>query len=387
MKFKNLCRLLVATIAACISGFLLVQCGGEKLVSHIVGVEEDFYLKYYYAWHNSRIHADSSSGNPYSNKKIVIYDISNLETRAEVANVLDFIYACDPKVIALDVLYRPNLEIKDTLNEKLVETVKRIQNKLVAPLRENLYPYFKNDKSVDSVVYARPVRHYYYDYIPISDSLFSWATVYKYIGNKSLDFPLKARVNYISKSFPCYNNMTDTTWLRRAMKDKVVIVGDLNTPSDYMMTPFIIAGVNEDNNRNAYNNDMPGTINIAYVLNSIISYIDQNNIDWTTVKKRYNNPLFDISLVVNLLISFFFCCLYLLLLNVLNKSKESLSAIRVRRLLGPVVLIVYETIVVFLCFILTLYAGRVPDLLLFMISVLFVELYNDLLLTINYFKK
>lgn len=379
MKQKRILLLFLVALLSSLVGLGLVEFGGRKLASNVVGVEENFYLKYYYSYHNHwllnrRKHSDNKNTKrafPKSDTRLRIYDVSTCRTRADVAKVLLALDSLGAKSIALDIFYSDNPDVKDSLNDILVAAIDSIRPKLIIPSFNGNYPFFYDQ--IDSIKYVSPLRHNYFDDMKTADSLMSVAIAKHFLGKEDLGIKEGMKVNYLSKQFRILDNTSD---LSRLVKGKIVLVGDLSDSKDFISTPFMIEN---------YNQNFPGVMNIAYTVNTMLNTGNEHDDD---IQKYANYPLQGISNWFTLLLAFILCFIYALIYDFISTDRKLalVSHGRIVLLLQSSIFLLFEFLVVIVCFLFTRYLNVIPDVIAFLTSVVCVTFFYGFMSTFKFFR-
>lgn len=395
---KILLYILVPLIS-CIIGGGLIEVAGRHLAAGIVGVESNFYLKYYFGCLNSIFPDEGLEAN----NSIVLIDVRDYTSREDIACVLETVYNLGPRVIAMDLHFNENSSIKENVNDSLRNVIRRVQDKLVAPvlyapssdrtLYEARLPFYACDTNITGIVYSEPLHHHVYDTYSsvgfdnssvicderlrkyIDDAPFSTTVIRKYLGNPYWKTE-GVFINYISKYFRQFNDISKLS--EDDILGSIVLIGDCYDNKDLYSTPFMINGQKDG---------FAGVVNLAYVLNSLLttkSYCKEN----IGVYKFANMPLTTCSSWIDYAMAFVFTLLYFHCYMVLKRREtrvKSLNRKRLYILCAPLLLVVYEVLLIILAFAMTFFFNKLPDLLLLMASILFVGTCSDLLQTYKYF--
>ena len=385
-KIANSCyfRYLSASIVAVVfsSVFLLL---GRNVVGEFVGLNENFYLKYYYNILNHEFFLGRSYNVPDS---IVIVNIQKYRNRKDFARILEKVYNLNPRVIGVDIFFRRNPDVIDTVNDRLIRTIKKVGDKTIFPCNYSTnadgviyteYPFFKNIEGVDNIIYASPLAHEFYGYYKFDDSS---------IINKSSDSPVlptmsmaiaqQSKMSVVNTSVDFYVNYTkkdfsqiiidDTMDLRLSrIQDKIVLIGDMSEIKDMTVLPF----------RFGNKRDISGIENIAYSLINLIQY-DRASLDCPMRFIGFK----DWPQVYSIILSFILVLISCIIINWYNDKKEKMLINNKLRasffvLLYPGVFIIVEFIIVVLNYAITYMTNTIPDLFLCMVSLAVIGVSNE----------
>lgn len=369
---------------SCALAFLVLRIFGVGTVSVFSGFDENFYLQNYYNVHNSNTISIQESSD------IVVFDISDFKTRPQVAEVIEHISKLNPAVIGLDVFMQENKDSKDESNNAILNAFSNLNCKIVSPcvfdenLQEWLYPFYRDSIDSPNLLYASPVAFDLFEQYTLVDPRSSKETIAYAVaeefarqkGTQVTDFDGMC-INYRNKEFFPVSSLEDLD--SDLIEGKIVLIGDCGDYRDIRSIPFKIMSSKR----------LPGVINIGYTVNSLLStdeYCD--NGDYSFFRKIYNKPFKKCSTVFNVILSFLLCLILSLFMMVLAQ-REVKGIGRFRRicfiLLTMISVILSELLIVVLCFeFITSICLRIPDILLFMTSLLFVdtgikivEVFND----------
>ena len=384
MKAKILKVLCAAVIAVMFSFVLLLM--GRGLVGNLIGVNENFYLKYYYDIVNfdgveGRVNAIPDS--------LVIFNLQKYRNRQDIAQILDKVYSYNPSVIGLDVFFTDNPDIQDSVNQDLISVLRKVQDKLLVPCNYcsdsqgvvyTKYPFFHNQDGLDGITYVSPLAHDFYGYYDIDDSS---------INNRNQDSPVLPRmgyevarrsgmslrkynrdfyINYSKKSLPQVI-LEDSTEIRQStIEGQIVLIGDMSEIKDMTRLPFRFGDKEE----------ISGIEDIAYSVMSLLENAYLQGGDRSRFIGFRDWPKW-ISLLLAFAIAVAFCLIH----DYYNQHKEKsigkgkASAI-VSTLLQPFLFIAAEGLVVAICYLITFITGSIPDLFISMIAIALVGISNDL---------
>ncbi|MCQ2183330.1 MAG: CHASE2 domain-containing protein [Bacteroidales bacterium] len=375
MKFTdgNIFRSAIAALLACIFSYGTLSALGAGLTSLVSGFDDTYYLKCFYDLFNKGTRAMPESD------AIRVIDIGDYNSRSEIAEVIGKVSACNPAVIGLDVFMAENAELKHEADAKVLEAFSSVGCTVVSPcvFDENtqtwMYPFYKDSLVCGNVMYASPVAFDMLDRYDTTDPRSSMKTIAsciaeKYsevVGLKLNDFEGMA-LNYRNKEFFTVERIEDID--PEDLEGRIVLMGDCKDYRDIRTTPFKIKG--------SYN--LPGVINIGYTVNSLLcsrDYCKDNGFSFN--RRRYNEPFKTCSTAMNLSMSYIMCFLLSLLVSLFS-NRNVTSFTKFKRIwfivLSFVSVIAAEIIMVILCFaVFTSLFLKIPDILLFLTSLLFVD--------------
>lgn len=185
-------------------------------------------------------------------RQVVLLDISDYQTREELTTLFDSVAAAQPYLVALDVIFGP-IAIPDTnVNNRLVESVKRLPNLILAVEKKRdrnapqyyLYrSFFADDIEATEAFINLPIT-----------TLRKWSSLQEYQGDT---FPSFAYA--IMEKAGVYVPNTETEWLidysildtvtlqpSKALfnwsflTDQIVIIGDTKDLRDLMSVPITL---------------------------------------------------------------------------------------------------------------------------------------------------
>lgn len=386
MKLSNhiIGSLVAAVIAVAFSFFFLKL--GRGPVSNLFGVDENFYLKYYYDIVNY-----GDVGNDAIPDSLKIIDIHHYRNRHDIARILDRVYECDPSVIGLDVFFPKNSDIKDSVNHELIHILKKVQNKLVVPVNYNngcvIYPFFSDDKDLCSISYASPIandffKHYNSDDISIvnSDSLSHqrMSSIITQLSKKPIQKHVrdnkKFYVNYCKKNLNAViiNDTSDISI--PGIKNRIVLIGDLTDIKDMATLPFHFGG----------NKEISGIEDIAYSIislckNELQSFDIFHRVDSRMRLKSFTDWSVKESILVSVFLAFLFSLLHRKYSHLIKQSFEE-NRIKTSLLIlaQPLWFIILEFMIVVLFYTITYFTNTIPDLLMSLIAMACVSTSNKL---------
>lgn len=185
----------------------------------------------------------------YNGRQVFVVDISEYQEREQVAELFDSLYAAEPYMVALDIIFG-DYAIQDTAtNRRLTESVKRLPNLVLA----------QEIRAVDADRQTH-LRSFFADEVQAEEALVNLPTAIvrkwhsaKRIGNDT--FPTFAAA--IARKMGVKVPMTEDEWLIdysirdtivmrpkmqsfdfRFLRNQVVIVGDVQDLRDSHVVPF-----------------------------------------------------------------------------------------------------------------------------------------------------
>ncbi len=362
---------------------------GEKRASKMFGIEDNFYLKYFYSILNCS-EVDEKNFDDALVKSIAIVDIENYRNRGDQSKILKKIYDCNPRVIGVDVFYGNNPDINDSVNSRFVETVDSIKNKTVfvcAYKNESdsikiVYPFFYASFKKDDILIASPLMSDFFDYYQSNDSIIqkknSSSTnlpkicdaIVEHSGMKKNSYDGKFYVNYLKKNLDDAIIPDSSQIIEEKIKDKIVLVGSLKEMKDLYKLPF----------RFGCQENISGVEDIAYriiTLSSIGSIRVRNEgfVEWGKCESIF------LAFIVAILYSVF----YEWYSKRKNDTKEScMIKGSILIILQPIFFLLVEGLIVCTSYLYTYMTNKMPNLLLCMIAIALVGWSSEL---VNHFIK
>ena len=330
-----------------------------------IGVDRNnsFYInKYYSRINKSKVDAVNQEAITVINTQ----SFNDNDARSSIADLLCAVCKNNPLAVGVDIRFTSR---RDSINdEKLINTIRRFSHQIVLAQASHGGEILPSILPEDSLIFGITNLPDYYSFIPftsvngISKPLFSYqlSTVAGAEDNQKLDHFL---VNYASRSF---NSINATKFLAASVDiqqdlvcGKVVIIGDIDNAKDYHYSPFPIQG----------DNWSPGVLLHAYATYSLLVRKDSLK-TW---------PLW-----ANFLLCFLLCSIFAyVFVSLFDKLTYGKSALIERHytiftLIRPVSLLLIDGAIYFVClYLLTLPFGIIPDVVLYMISVLLINFFND----------
>lgn len=362
---------------------------GEKLASKMFGIEDNFYLKYFYSILNCP-EVDEKNFDDALVESIAIVDIENYRNRSDQSRILKKIYDCNPRVIGVDVFYGNNPDINDSVNSRFVETVDSIKNKTVfvcAYKNENdsiktVYPFFYASFKKEDLLIASPLMSDFFDYYQSNDSIIMKKNssspnltkicnaVVELSGIKMHNYDGDFYVNYLKKNLEQAIIRDTSEIIKENIHNKIVLVGSLKEMKDLYELPF----------RFGDQEYISGVEDIAYrviTLSSIGSIRARNEgfVEWESCK--------------NVLLVFVVAILFSILQECYSKCKNDAKESFIIRgtiliILQPIFFLLVEGLIVCTSYLYTCMTNKIPNLLLCMITIALVGWSSEL---VDYFFK
>lgn len=377
-------NILSAIISVVFSYFLLLL--GRPLIAEVFGVKENFYLEYYYNYDNGKKAGLESFSKP---KNLYIINTQKYRSRKDIAKILGKVYNLNPSVIGLDIFFEDNTDIADSVNRLLVDTLHKVKDKTVLPCFyytdrngkvATEYPFFKNEKGLEDIIYASPVSQGFYEHYKFNDSDIinknkDFGTLYRFsyeVARRSgvaiRDTTEAFYVNYSRKDFVgTIINDTASIDSRNIEKNSIILIGDISDIKDMERMPFRFGNKDE----------ISGVEDHAY---SIISLINDEVYAMDSPSKL--NAFHDLHFTGSFLIAL---CLSFLCSNRLRKYEERKTSTFLSKsqkalvvTLLPIQIIFFEIIVIAICFLTTRFFFVIPDLFVSIISIVLVKTSNEI---------
>lgn len=368
-------------IATLLSGLLLLM--GRHTVGFFIGVNENFYLKYYYDFINSTPVRNTTFPN-----SLTIVDVSKYHNRKDVARIIDLVYENNPLVIGVDIFFRDNPDIKEDVNDELLDVIYKTKDKTVFVLNLTTtdkggayinYPFWEDGNNSYGITYASPAGLGFYDkysrfdntrYINLDNTQvprFSYEVVRK-SGKAVRNYKSDFYVNYSRKDLIAKTIDDTIQIIPYTIENKIVIIGDLSDQQDMSVLPFRFG--------DKIRNEISGIENNAY---SILSLIEDNRSN-ITKRKYYGFQEFNIlfSILISILLASFFSMITVKISDIKKQYEKSKSKSIIITLLQPLLLIIIEFLVVLMFYAITFFSNKIPDLFLSMISIALVGISVEL---------
>lgn len=327
-------------------------------ITLIDSINEEWYMNTFFSDKNvSGEKASDSSG-------IVIIDIKDsYSSRKDIADVIQSVSKVGPSVICVDFIFPDNDSYDKQMNDSLMSTLSEVKknSKLVMASYKGNSAVISHSYFMDSLKLDYGLSDFmgFGNYLPyVEDTLSRIATkvVELSTGEVMKDLP-KMIVNYSNKEFPkrTIKENSDIDYsIRNNLKNKIVLIGQCNTSDDIHDTPFLINGQRK----------IPGIEVIAHELSSLIAYRDND-------RNNSSYPYTYLPTWANMLICVVFSFIYVFFLceTVCSKMNRVLVLI-----LKPVYLFCAEYVLIKMCFdVITGYFLKIPNIVLFAASIVFVD--------------
>lgn len=369
---SNVLKALLSSALALFSAFLLLKLLGAGFSGVLSGFDEHFYMQFFYDIHNRE--AKSVRESP----DITVIDISDIQTRSGLADLIDSVIRYQPAVIGLDVFMRENPDVKDDADNRVIRSLSKAGCAVVSPcIYDEIsgswqYPFYKDVLDSANFLYASPVafdvNEEYSGTDPRADcstSAYEIARVFSSVSGCDLVDWNRRSINYRNKDFFPLDGKDILD--RSLIEGKIVLIGDCHSFNDIRTLPFKVMASNR----------LPSVINIAYTLNSLISskqYCDKQGYGF--VRRMYNCPFVRCSSAISLALSYFLCFLFALAFfslggyGVTGSRRKGVAAILMTFILS----VGMKFLMILACIeLLTSVFLVVPDILLYVTSMLFVD--------------
>ena len=223
------------------------------VVFSILGMKTDFFspfkhaadsynitdLYMYYHWRQDVPSYDGTS--------VVLVDISSCRTRSEIAEVIDRINACGPRIVALDIIFPEAVSSDPEEDSTLVASLSRVDNLVVAaemrPVSRTEYSrlssFFVEETGAVEGVVTLPsgVIREWTPVVPVGETRYTSFT--KAITDiLSVPVPETDELQLINYAIsdPLVVDASDT-WEPDFVKDQIVLLGDVKDARDTYQVP------------------------------------------------------------------------------------------------------------------------------------------------------
>ena len=330
-----------------------------------IGIDRDnsFYLSHYY----NEVNKEYTAAEGEDVITIINTQYLDDETaRKDIADVIKAVCALNPKAVGVDIRFPSH---KDSASDAYLKAVVRAnRDKVVLAQAVHNGELMPSIFAVDSIQYGLtnlPGYAKYDPYMTVGEKrypLFSYAVADVARPGGEVNFK-RFLVNYSSVLFDSFNAEaflgSSVDVQRRLIDGKVILIGDIDHAKDYHDTPFLIEGQNY----------MGGLYLQAY---AVYSLVDKDR----ALKK--------LPFMLNLLFCCFFCYVFALLFvtltdeKLISKVKFFSKCPGVFHFICPLLLILADFLVFWICHkTLTVKAGLIPDVVLYMIAVLLINTFDD----------
>lgn len=298
---------------------------------------------------------------------IVIVNIcDSYSSRSNIANVLNILSTTNPKLVLVDFSFS-NSQTYDSLGtDSLYNAIKTLNDstKLVVIAESNngliCQSFFMDSLDVE---YGLSDFVSYYDYVPyMYDSIPRITTrAAELLGVDIGGFPYPMAINYShriikNKPIDC-DDVAQTQLVPDSITDKVVLFGQMDRGRDLHTVPFPIGG----------DNNIYGLNLIGLELSTLLTAIDGS-------KDKVRLPLRYLSFVKNALCYIILVLIYSAFLVVFRSLVNNRFILF---FLKPVFLLLFQSFLIFVCFIITEKWNLIPDVGLFVLSLPFVNIFFD----------
>ena len=376
-KYRFWAGVVILTAVSVILSCLLYSYAQKWLPSLGIDSDNSLYVNYIYNRLNKDVNRFNSA-DPSDNQRdtIVIIQTDGIvgsDARKNMANLISSICESEPKCLGIDIRFKYSMDsISDAL---LIKSIYDNRNKIVVAQTVHQNEIVPSILSLDSVSYgmSRLSKVARYDTCLMHKNenhpSFTYQ-IYKKVKNERLsdiDFNV-FKVNYTSRYFTVITAEqfldSDEESRKEDVGNKVVLMGDLESPLDFHYVPFLIEG----------QNGLPGVRLHAYALNSLLNPQDS-----------YESMPLWLTIIFCVILSFFFSSIFLFLNNPVNFKIKNINKYKWLYLfIKPLITFFIANIIIFVvcyCFI-TKPFFVIPDIVLFMIVVLLINTFSDL---ISYF--
>lgn len=325
------------------------------LLAELVGnVNEEWYMNTYFSLRNS-------SPKECPDSTIYIIDIKDdYSSRSDIAEVVWALAAHRPKLICLDMTFSKGQSYDKKMSQHLLDTLSMVRQ--ATPLvavsykgneNEVRHSYFTDTLNLE---YGLSDFLGFHHFVPSIDNHPRISAKVAQMVGMNLDLlPSDILVNYREKVFahmPIFEK-EDLAHLPD-LKDKIVLLGQRNTPDDMHATPFLI-----DQKR-----QIPGIDIVAYEVSSLLA--DEKSPDYRFFR-YYQLCGTGQNLFLFMLMSLLFFLPYHFIRKILNKHQIWLQWGKF------ILLIIAEYFIINACFCYTDWYFQIPNFVLFMLTTLLAE--------------
>ena len=341
----------------------------DALVSNLLNdVKKEWYMSTFFSEHNySEAQLDSSN--------IVILDVGDsYSSRENIAEIIRKTAKVKPQIICVDFLFLNSESYDVKQNNTLCQAIAECKDsvKMVFAAYKRLDESITKSFFMDSLSLEFGLSNFssFYEFIPyINDTIPRITTVLaKGLGINVDNLPNPLVINYRRKDFDnrFIGDREDIdNNIRENLTGKIVLIGQNDVPDDIHLAPFVIKD----------GKDIPGIEIIAYELSSLVNQFEKAS--------TYRHPYTYLSTWHNVTLYFFALIIYIIVLNriyLLNKD----NYIPLFHFFKIVWLFFAEFVIISLCFCITATYFFIPNIVLFTVSLLYVEpLYEVSVFLIN----
>jgi len=351
---------ILSTVAALgLKGVISFFPKDSLVVSLIDSINEEWYMNTFFSDRNSSGVIDRDMSG------IVIVDVKDeYSSRDSIALVIRKIASLSPKIICIDFLFPKSESYDIEKNNYLFNTLKQIKdstNIVVVGYKgfaEDIsHSFFMDSLKIEYGLSDFPSFNQYSPYIADSIPRIS-AKIAQMTGIDINDFTLPMTINYGNKDFMRIPVKDGLDVLRGNLTNKIVLLGQYNTPEDVHASPFIINGRKQ----------ISGIEEIAYEISSLTASMESPDY-YIRCPYKY------LSTWGNMLL---YCALVLIYVSFLVLIMKAFNNKYLLLLLKPILLILAEYIMIKCCFEYTAHMMQIPNIVLFASSLPFVGLAYDL---------
>lgn len=316
----------------------------------------DWYINTFFSFQNLN--------NPQGlgDSAIEIIDIKDTySSRDSIICVIEKVRSLHPRLICVDFMFSQSTSYDSAQSVRLEEYFNRIKHD--TPLVFTGYKGLSDSVSSSFFVKSLNLDIALADftgfsrYVPYIDSI---PRISAYIAQKSginlSRIPSPMVTNYRNKEFGklTIRDGNDVVYYirRPIIENKIVLIGQNDTPDDIHTTPFII------NNKK----QITGLEEIAYEVSSVLSPFSKT---FSPIRSPYVSMTWGYNICLFVLLF----SIYIILLHIMKRLNND----GLKLLLKPILLITAEFTLIFICFEITKRTCQIPNVVLFATSLLFVE--------------
>ncbi len=362
--------ILTAILAFGLKGIESLFSEDSLLVNLVDSFKGDWYINTFFSFQN--LNASPGSGD----SAIEIIDIKDTySSRDSIICVIEKARSLHPRLICVDFMFSQSTSYDSAQSVRLKEYFSRIRHD--TPLV--FIGYKGQSDSVSSSFFVKSLNldialadfTGFSKYVPYIDSI---PRISAYIAQKSginlSRIPSPMVTNYRNKEFGkvTIRDGKDIDYIRRSViENKIVLIGQKDTPDDIHTTPFIINGTKQ----------ITGIEEIAYEVSSVLSSSSKT---FSPIRSPYVSMTWGYNICLFVLLF----SIYIILLHIIKRIKND----ELKLLLKPILLITAEFTLIFICFEITKRTCQIPNVVLFATSLLFVEFaYEFSIYSEKYIKK
>lgn len=368
---KTIRKALLILPLAFVSSIIIYIIFGGSLRYVGIDINNLTYLQEYYD-NTNEVKSDGNIRWKYNSDIFRIITIEDSTNRSQLANLIDIVCSCEPKVVGIDIRFKQNV---DSGNTKLKSVVHKHADRIVlAQVLDENNQIMDNLFSGDSLCFGI-ANSYGFDRFPgkyiTGNYDFSYEIAKKYKNDSALgiDFD-QFVVNYSNTEFK-FDGIGDIIDADKDdrdeyLKGKIVLIGSIDDIFDVHPIPFYIEG-----------NKLSSGIKLhAYAINSLIK---------EKVPLRHLPVWSFRNIAICMIMIFLYLVVFVPLRDrscvIVEKNNVFFTIIRALLLLS------YISIILFFCYECTKYWNIIPNVVPFLISVFVINTFNDSLDKIINFKK